>query len=391
MHNVTVALGLRPFTSKAAILPEQAVGRGLRLMQAISPDHRQTLEVIGTEAFEEFVRELEHEGVGIDTVNTPPPLPVKIYPIQEKKQFDIAIPLTKPKYTHAYRNLNALDPLDLGPMYDAGVLDEEMAIEIEIAFATTGTTVHQAVVVPERPLLSQDALRDITHAVEQRLNLNGHFSDLYRIVKRYVHRRCFGVQVGLDSADIKSRLRDPMLQEGIARFLSREIAALSVQQRTIEFEDAAFHLSQSHPFTWRRLHIPGDKTIFNECAVFNNLEARFAQFLDAALDVDRFAALAESYTRFRVDYVSANGAVKFYYPDFVAVQETPGGEVNWIVETKGREYDDVAHKDASICDWCEKIATQTGHPWRYLKVPQHHFDASSALTFGQLVEELGVD
>jgi type III restriction enzyme len=73
------------------------------------------------------------------------------------------------------------------------------------------------------------------------------------------------------------------------------------------------------------------------------------------------------------------------------VQETPGGEVNWIVETKGREYDDVAHKDASICDWCAKITAQTGHPWRYLKVPQHRFDATSALTFGQLVRELAVD
>jgi len=76
VRNVTVTLGLRPFTSKAAILPEQAVGRGLRVMHGISPDRRQTLEVIGTEAFEAFVRELEQEGVGIDTVGTPPPLPV---------------------------------------------------------------------------------------------------------------------------------------------------------------------------------------------------------------------------------------------------------------------------------------------------------------------------
>jgi type III restriction enzyme len=125
--------------------------------------------------------------------------------------------------------------------------------------------------------------------------------------------------------------------------------------------------------------------------VFNDLEARFAQFLDGAPDIARFAALAESHTRFRVDYLSASGAVKFYYPDFVAVQQAPEGEVNWIVETKGREYEDVAHKDASICDWCERITTQTGQTWRYLKVPQSRFDASSAQTFGELVEELATD
>ena len=44
-------------------------------MRGISPDRRQTLEVIGTEKFEEFVRELEQEGVGIETVGEPPPLP----------------------------------------------------------------------------------------------------------------------------------------------------------------------------------------------------------------------------------------------------------------------------------------------------------------------------
>lgn len=388
VKNVSVILGLRPFTSKAGILPEQSVGRGLRLMPNISPDRRQTLEVIGTAAFEAFVRELEHEGVGIDTVGTPPPLPIKIYPVQEKVEYDIAIPLTKPRYSHEYRDLKELDPLGLAPIYDADVLEEEMAIAIKMDFATTGTTIHQAVIVPERPLLSQEFIRDITHAVAQRLSLNGHFAQLYGIVKRYVQGRCFGVEVDLESDDIKRRLREPMLQEGIAAFLSREIAQLATQERTIAFEDAAFRLSETQPFTWRRQHLVCQRTIFNECAVFNDLEARFARFLDAATDVLRFAALAESYTRFRVDYLSTSGAIRFYYPDFVVVQGTSKGEVNWIVETKGREFENVEHKDASIEDWCGKISAQTGETWFYLKVPQQRFDASHARTFGELVREL---
>ena len=35
VHNVSVVLGLRPFTAKAEILPEQVIGRGLRLMTVI--------------------------------------------------------------------------------------------------------------------------------------------------------------------------------------------------------------------------------------------------------------------------------------------------------------------------------------------------------------------
>ena len=45
VRNVTFVLGRRPFTAKAAILPEQVISRGLRLMTQVSPDRTQTLEV----------------------------------------------------------------------------------------------------------------------------------------------------------------------------------------------------------------------------------------------------------------------------------------------------------------------------------------------------------
>jgi type III restriction/modification enzyme restriction subunit len=48
VKNVSVVLGLRPFTAKAEILPEQVIGRGLRLMLGIGADRTQTLEVLGT-------------------------------------------------------------------------------------------------------------------------------------------------------------------------------------------------------------------------------------------------------------------------------------------------------------------------------------------------------
>ena len=42
------------------------------------------------------------------------------------------------------------------------------------------------------------------------------------------------------------------------------------------------------------------------------------------------------------------GSYLVSYPEVDAVQQTHAGEVNWIIDTKGREYDDVAHKGASI-------------------------------------------
>jgi len=61
VQNVTIVLGWRAFV--AAIMPEHARGRGLRLMRDISSDRTQTLEVIGNENFEKIVKQLELEGV----------------------------------------------------------------------------------------------------------------------------------------------------------------------------------------------------------------------------------------------------------------------------------------------------------------------------------------
>ena len=70
VKNVTVVLGLRPFTAKAEILPEQVIGRGLRLMPHVSPDRTQTLEVLGTRNLLNVLRtQLEAEGVGVTTTS----------------------------------------------------------------------------------------------------------------------------------------------------------------------------------------------------------------------------------------------------------------------------------------------------------------------------------
>jgi hypothetical protein len=62
VQNVTVIVGLRPYTSKANILPEQTVGRGLRLMfRNQGTGYTERVDVIGNKAFIEFVEQLERE------------------------------------------------------------------------------------------------------------------------------------------------------------------------------------------------------------------------------------------------------------------------------------------------------------------------------------------
>ncbi len=136
-------------------------------------------------------------------------------------------------------------------------------------------------------------------------------------------------------------------------------------------------VAQLGPFSWRRNLPPltATKTIFNYVATYNNFEREFAVFLDRASDVLRFAALGtteqgDSGTQFRVDYLKPSGAIGFYYPDWVAVQDTPDGEVNWIIETKGRAWEGTSAKDEAIQSWCKRVAEQTGQQWRFTRINQ---------------------
>ena len=84
----------------------------------------------------------------------------------------------------------------------------------------------------------------------------------------------------------------------------------------------------------------------------------------------RFASLGnteqgESGTLFRVDHLKpSGGAIGFYHPDWVIVQTTKAGGVNWIVEMKGRVWEGTAAKDEAIGNWGERVNAATGVAWR---------------------------
>ncbi len=381
VRNVTVVLGLRPFTARAEILPEQVIGRGLRLMTQVSPDRTQTLEVLGTRNLLNVLREqLEAEGVGVASTATNPPPPVVIEPVRERLEYDIAIPITKPSLRHDHRKLSELDVQSLEPIFDREELDERFRIRLKLEFATTETEVHQDD-LSGGLLPVQELLADLTHRVAGKAGLTNRFAGLYPVVRDYIGSRCFGQEIEWDDDALRSHLARLEIREGIARYLVRKIADLTVERRQIEFEREDFRLSETRPFGWRR-NLPPlevEKTVFNFVATYNDFERRFAEFLDNAGDVLRFAALGTteqgaSGTSFRVDYLKPSGTIGFYYPDWVAVQrELDGRIIHWIVETKGRVWEGTAEKDAAMREWCRRVTGATGDAWKYIRVNQADF------------------
>jgi type III restriction enzyme len=114
--------------------------------------------------------------------------------------------------------------------------------------------------------------------------------------------------------------------------------------------------------------------VFNYTPVYNELEKSFANFLEGATDISKFAALAETYTKFSIPYLNKKGSQGLYYPDFIAEQVLEGGKtINWIIETKGFEDENVIYKDGEALNWCEKATEHTKQEWKYLKVADAFF------------------
>ena len=103
VQSVTVIVGLRPYTSKANILPEQTVGRGLRLMFRGATGYIERVDVIGNKTFIEFVEQLEREeDIELETFKIGDRVHIiTISPDPHKMQMDITIP------TYAYRAYRA--------------------------------------------------------------------------------------------------------------------------------------------------------------------------------------------------------------------------------------------------------------------------------------------
>lgn len=390
VRNVTVVLGLRPGTAAAKILPEQAVGRGLRLMPQVGREKRQVLEVIGTPGFENFVLELEAEGVYVPITTNPPPLPIKVYPVtdplKDRIRFDITIPKTSATLRHTYRRLDAFDPLKVEPLFQPTAAAIRYELRVQVEDATYGLKLGRiAIARPDGPLASE-LVGVIVNKTQEAARLTSEFATLYPLIEAYLTLRCFGSLIDLDDKDMRGFLSDPVNQDHIATFLGRKIGELLVEELPFTLQASPIRLSETAPFLWRRQHKAMDKTIFNEVATFNPFETEFGIFLARCKDVRRFAALAEQFTGFWVDYMKPSGAIGRYFPDWVAVQKTSAGDVNWIVETKGRVWDGTEEKDAAIRYWCAHVTDLAGDPWRYMRVNQDIWKPEKLKSYADLVE-----
>jgi type III restriction enzyme len=102
--------------------------------------------------------------------------------------------------------------------------------------------------------------------------------------------------------------------------------------------------------------------------------------MEEAADVEAFAKMPPRFS-FAIEYTDSAGNLRYYEPDFVARLKDG---THYLVETKGREDVDVAHKDRAALIWCENATLLSGTEWNYLKVPQAEFAKLQPTEFADL-------
>jgi len=393
VKNVSIILGLRPFTSKANILPEQSIGRGLRLMKDLGPDYIQILEIIGTDKFEEFVRKLEVEGVGVGFTLRPPSIGVFITPLKTRDRFNFEIPVLSASFTRKMEGISTFNPSGLPAI---GTIDESgnyKKVEVSLVTATTEKKVgtKQVVFEDDEFVSIQELLSSLTHRIIKEGKFSCRFNDLLKIAKQYVKYYAFGKEVDLESFAVRRTLAKPDVLNTIMLLIGHALGNHIKVKTEVKVTNYPISLMELNGFYWKRDHIELKKTVFNYTPVYNELEKGFSRFLEEAGDITKFAALAETYTRFNVPYLNKKGSQGLYYPDFIAEQKLDNGKtINWIIETKGYEDENVQYKDAETENWCKIATRHTEIEWKFLKVPDKFFRSFKTLpaTFAEMKEKL---
>jgi type III restriction enzyme len=311
--------------------------------------------------------------------------------MKERATYDIEVPQLSQTYSRNYKDMASFDintlPTAVVPLKGSPT----SATEIEIRHGLTEVTVAKGTVdfQPDGVFL-QDVLAQITQSVIRTAKLGCKFAEIYPVVERYVAERFFDATVDLNDPVVARALARHDVGTPLVNTLAHALGKHATQTQKIQLKPEPIRLSETRTFTWRRMAIAATHTIFNQVACYNQFEADFAAFLDKASDVKAFSKLAEWFTGFGLEYLSASGSVRVYYPDFVARVEEGDEITMWLLETKGREDFDseVPRKDAHAEWWCSQVTAQSGVTWKYAKLPYRRFHAKWPQTFAHLKEML---
>ncbi|MDP1715775.1 MAG: DEAD/DEAH box helicase family protein [Anaerolineales bacterium] len=394
VRNVTTIVPLRPYSSKANILPEQTLGRGLRRM-TVPGTAAEIVTVVEHPAFTSLYKEqLSQEGLPIEIVDVDnvPRTTISIFPDAEHKnlqELDILIP----RLTASHHIVPLVDDITFDEIQKAFTLYARLPLgnkrsgEIQYEGRTLFTNEIVEQMKIKLPLLESGmgAISFYREELERVCGIRGNHAKIAPLIQQFLEEVLFESKTSIFDERLVTRLADADVREHIRAIfvpLIRNKTTLTEKrtpsdppQSVINWRPFQATLSERHPA------LQAERTPFNLVSCNRQLEVAFTKFTNEASDIVAFSKNAGPQS-LRVDFLTSGNRLAFYTPDFF-VRKSDGSYL--LVETKGREDIDVPSKARAAVEWC-KSATAQGVKWEYLFIPENVFETFNGNTIDMLAK-----
>lgn len=391
VRNVTTIVGLRAYSSKSNILPEQTLGRGLRKMYPGGIE--EYVSVVGTDAFMDFVESIQAEGVELERKamgagsKAKTPLVIEVDKENSNKDIDsldIEIPVLTPRIYREYKNLS---DLKASKMHFQTItyqqFSEEQQREIVFKDITSGEITHTTVLDSAGVADYRSVIGYFGQTIMKELRLVSGYDVLYGKIKSFIQNDLFAETIELESPNTLRNLSELSATKTVIETFKKAINDLTVRDRgDAEIRDT-IKLRQTRPFVAKdQAYMMAKKSVFNRVIGDSHFELQFASFLESC---DEVVSFAKNYlaVHFKLDYVNADGDISNYYPDFL-VKLKDNSVV--VVETKGLEDLDVPPKIRRLRQWSEDVNTiQSDAKYDFVYVDEDGFKKYDPKTFSSLM------
>lgn len=390
VKNVTTIVGLRAYSAKSNILPEQTLGRGLRRMFR-DPQVAEYVSVVGTDAFMDFIESINREGVELEHrrmgEGTKPNAPIIVEVDNENThkdidKLDIEIPVLTPRIYREYKNLSELDISKFKhKKLPIKTYSESEKREIVFKDISSGEITHKTELDTSVPNY-QSVIGYFTQTVMRETRLVSGYDVLYEKVKDFVHNHLFEKHVDLDDLNVLRNLSELEATKSIVENFKSAINDLTVQDKgEAEIRDY-IKVSKVRPFVVNdQQYLVPRKSVFNKIVGDSHFELEVANFLESCEDIISYV---KNYfgVHFKIDYQNADGEIKDYYPDFIV--KVSASEM-CIIETKGREDLDDPRKIERLATWIDDVnKIQKKTKFSFLYVQQDKYEKYKPSSFGKL-------
>ena len=391
VQNVTVVVGLRPYSSKANILPEQTIGRGLRLMFRNNVGgYAERVDIIGNKAFMEFVDDLEKlEDLKFDTfqLGKDKLKIITVQPDENKKDFDIGIPDITPLLSRKKslaEEISAIDVMKFNinklPLKGKDIADTKKFIYEGRDILTDEKLLEREYSIPQAQT-AEEVIGYYARRIAQDIKLPSQFAVLAPKVRDFFERKAFGEIVNLNDPNVMKAMSSNIASFVVIKEFDKILREMVVERKQPKLILAERFLSSTPPFPTSKEVMESPKTVFNYVPCDNKYELAFAKFLDKAVDIKSFAKLPEQFS-FCIQYTDTLANIRNYFPDFITIDKDGN---SWLIETKGREDVEVVLKDNAAINWCNTATELTKTEWKYLKVLQKEFEDLRPDDFAELL------